>query len=198
MVAGYVMTGGKNSRMGGQKKLFLELEGRTFLEHILEAFQDLPKIYLSVECEEPYAHLGLPMVTDRIAGIGPIGGLYSGLCTCTEEAVFAVACDMPFVSRGAVERVMEAYRETGLPVVGMVDGRVHPLFGIYTKELLPVMREQIENGNYRLMDLIRRAGVRTIELGNESKVMMNINTREEYDTIRRSTENIGRICGGDQ
>lgn len=197
MVAGYVMTGGKNRRMGGRKKLFLKLQGRTFLEYILEAFEGFLKIYLSVESTEPYTGLGLPMVVDEIAEIGPMGGIYSGLRACKEDAIFVVACDMPFVSKEAVELVMEAYRQNGLSVIGAVDGKAHPLFGIYTKELLPVLEEQIENGNYRLTDLVRKADIAIIDLGNEKKAVANINTGDEYDSVRRSAENINKVCEND-
>ena len=183
--------------MGGQKKLFLKLQGRTFLEYILEAFEDFPPIYLSVESTEPYKDLGLPMVVDEIAGIGPMGGIYSGLRACKEEAIFVIACDMPLVSKAAVERVREAYRQSGLSVIGAVEGNIHPLFGIYTKELLPVLEEQIEKGNYRMMDLVRRAEIAIIDLENEKKAVANINTRDEYDAIRRSAENIDTTCGND-
>ena len=63
-IAGYILTGGKNRRMGGEKKLFLSLDGKSFLERIREAMKDFSVIYLSVETKEPYEGVGLPLIED--------------------------------------------------------------------------------------------------------------------------------------
>lgn len=177
------MTGGKNSRMGGAKKLFLEYQGRTFLDYILEAMADFEKIYLSVESGKPYEHLQMPMVIDEIAEIGPLGGIYSGLRTCKEEAIFVVACDMPFISKEAIRLVWYTFQSDGLPVIAEVNGRLHPLFGIYTKELLPHIEEMIQKKNYRMVQLVKRVGIKTIDLHDFSKEMQNVNSQKEYMTL---------------
>ena len=96
-VAGYILSGGRNTRMEGQKKLFLRYAGETFCQRILHACDCLPAVYLSVDNKEPYRKAGLPMVEDRWRGIGPLGGIASGLLTCKEDALFVMACDMPMM-----------------------------------------------------------------------------------------------------
>ena len=49
MIAGYILTGGKNRRMNGEKKLFLEYKGKTFFDHIKNSLQLFSNIYLSVD-----------------------------------------------------------------------------------------------------------------------------------------------------
>ena len=90
-VAGYILSGGRNTRMEGQKKLFLRYAGETFCQRILHACDCLPAVYLSVDNKEPYRKAGLPMVEDRWRGIGPLGGIASGLLTCKEDALFVMA-----------------------------------------------------------------------------------------------------------
>ena len=51
-VAGYILSGGKNTRMEGQKKLFLHYGGATFCQRILHACDCLPAVYLSVDQKE--------------------------------------------------------------------------------------------------------------------------------------------------
>ena len=97
--------------MEGQKKLFLRYAGETFCQRILHACDGLPAVYLSVDNKEPYRKAGLPMVEDRWRGIGPLGGIASGLLTCKEDALFVMAYDMPMMERQTVERMLEAYRE---------------------------------------------------------------------------------------
>ena len=128
MIAGYLMTGGKNRRMDGKKKLFLELEGKSFLESILDALQGFDKIYLSVEDQAPYECLDLPMIVDEIPEIGPIGGIYSRLKACEEEALFVVACDMPFVTKEAVRRLLDVFSHRNKITIAWADDMEHPFW----------------------------------------------------------------------
>ncbi len=180
------MTGGKNRRMNGEKKLFLEYKGKSFLENILNVLQSIEKIYLSVEDEAPYRHLQLPMIVDEISQIGPIGGIYSGLKNCQEEALLVVACDMPFISSSAIDRLVEHYRtavnQDGL-FIAFAEGKVHPLLGIYPRTILPYVEKQIEEQDYKMMHLLEKVGYTLIELAEDDYSTVNINTVEEYKML---------------
>lgn len=202
-VAGYILSGGRNTRMEGQKKLFLRYAGETFCQRILHACDCLPAVYLSVDKKEPYEEAGLSMVEDRWKGIGPLGGIASGLLECKEDALLVMACDMPMIDRETVKRMLKTYEamlrepvldagqqdgaesvdSAGLypPVlVASQNGRIHPLFGIYPKRVLAFAEKLIREGDYRIMHLLERAGYRTLELEGESRAMENINSTEEY------------------
>ncbi len=183
MIAGYLMTGGKNRRMDGKKKLFLELDGKSFLESILDALRGFDKIYLSVEEEAPYEHLNLPMVVDEIPDIGPIGGIYSGLKNCEADALFVVACDMPFVTKTAVRRLFEVYSHRHKITIAWADDMEHPLLGIYPKSALPHLEEQIMAGDYKLMHALVHAGYTVVTLPKEDSSARNINTVAEYEQL---------------
>ena len=165
-VAGYILSGGKNTRMEGQKKLFLHYGGETFCQRILHACDCLPAVYLSVDKKEPYEEAGLLMVEDRWREIGPIGGIASGLVSCEEDALLVMACDMPMIDTESVQRLLDTYREnTSVILAAEQNGRIHPLFGIYPKHVLPVAMQMIREGDYRMMHLLERAGYRTLETG---------------------------------
>lgn len=177
------MTGGKNRRMDGKKKLFLELEGKSFLESILDALQDFDKIYLSVEDTTPYEHLNMPMIVDKIKEIGPLGGIYSGLKNCEEDALFVVACDMPFVTAIAVKMLLEEYSRQQKVTIACTEDRVHPLLGIYPKSVLPYVEKQIQEKDYRVMNALKQAGYATVVLPKEDVSTKNINTVAEYEQL---------------
>lgn len=216
-VAGYILSGGRNTRMEGQKKLFLRYAGETFCQRILHACDCLPAVYLSVDRKEPYKEAGLPMVEDRWKGIGPLGGIASGLLECKEDALLVMACDMPMIDQKTVERLLETYdamlreqvldaeqqdgtesmtagesmatADSHLPaLVASQNGRIHPLFGIYPKRVLPYAEELIREGDYRIMHLLERAGYRTMELDTESRAMENVNSTEEYRRLAEKTK----------
>ena len=183
MIAGYILTGGKNRRMNGKKKLFLEYGGNSFLQHILNALQGFSNIYLSVENEGPYKGLGMPMIVDQYPDLGPMGGIYSGLMACKEEALFVTACDMPLLNQETVERILAVYRAEKKVTVVQTGQQIHPLLGIYPKEVLPVLKEMIQEKNYRMMDFIARTKPSVIQL-EDNKAVYNINTPKEYERLR--------------
>ena len=183
-VAGYILSGGKNTRMEGQKKLFLHYGGATFCQRILHACDCLPAVYLSVDKKEPYEEAGLPMVEDRWREIGPIGGIASGRVSCEEDALLVMACDIPMIDTESVQRLLDTYREnTSVILAAEQNGRIHPLFGIYPKHVLPVAMQMIREGDYRMMHLLERAGYRTLELGKHSRALENINSTVDYRTL---------------
>lgn len=183
MIAGYILTGGQNRRMNGQKKLFLEYEGKTFCQHIVDAFCPIDTIFLSVDSTGPYESASLPMVTDRWPGIGPMGGIASGLTVCEEEALFVVACDMPFVDRKTVEKVLMAYRSKPILTLVELNGRTQPLFGIYPRSLLPALEAQIAAGNYRMYSFLAQVEHQNVIIDPDSHAADNINTVYEYQQL---------------
>ena len=154
-ICGYILAGGRNRRMNGQKKIFLEYEGTTFCERILQAFEEFDATYISVEAESPYQELHLPIIVDEYAAIGPMGGIYSGMKSCDADALFVVACDMPMVTKEAVHLVTKMYSKQHKITVVRTNGRLHPIFGIYPRTVLPEIEKAIAKKDYRMMNFLK-------------------------------------------
>lgn len=182
-ICGYILAGGKNRRMNGYKKIFLEYEGATFCERILQAFEEFAVTYISVEAESPYQELHLPVIVDEYAAIGPMGGIYSGMKSCDADALFVVACDMPMVTGEAVQRVTKMYSKQHKITVVRTNGRLHPLFGIYPRTVLPKIEKAIEKKDYRMMNFLKENEYQVVDLG-ETAVAENINTVEDYQKLK--------------
>ncbi len=186
-IVGLIMTGGKNSRMGGNIKLFLKVGEKTFFQRIMEAMDGIEEVYLSVNIPEPYEELGLPMVIDEIAGIGPIGGLMSAMHEVEADAFIVVASDMPFVSSDIIKRIKNAWEaDPNCYVVRTLpDRREHPLLAIYPKSMLPIIEKNVSEGNYRMMAPLREAGLRYIDIDTDDPSVRNVNSIEDYQNITK-------------
>ncbi len=182
-IAGYILSGGKNSRMQGRKKLFLTYNKSPFYTHIIKAMSLLHAIYLSVDQEAPYAETGLPLIQDIYPAIGPLGGICSGLTLCGEDALFVTACDMPLIKKEHINKLIHIYEENeDCVVIARSGGRLHPLFGIYPKSVLPVMTSMIAEGNYRMRDIMKRTETIVVDLPEDDS-LKNINTPKEYENV---------------
>ncbi len=74
-VAGYILSGGRNTRMEDRKNCSSAMRVRPSARVILHACDCLPAVYLSVDNKEPYRKTGLPMVEDRWRESGRLAAL---------------------------------------------------------------------------------------------------------------------------
>lgn len=201
-VAGYILAGGKNIRMGGRKKLLLHYKGKSFYEWLKEGLWDTGAVYVSVEEGAPYECLDARLVTDIYKDAGPLGGILSGLKICMEEALLVVPCDMVPVPEGLLKVLLDTYRRTGRPVCPSAGGRPLPLPAVYVKGMLPAAKALIDEGNYRLSRLWDAPGTEYETVAADTISVANVNTSEDYAMLeedkdgytRRSTKHSEKPC----
>lgn len=177
-----VLAGGKSTRMG-QNKALMQIESKRFIDRICEELSGFSEVLISDAQKGTYEEMGLPVVYDEHDGIGPLEGIYQILQHAKEEYVFICAADMPFIKKELVEYMAE-FISSDYDCYCLVDeDHIHPLCAIYSKKMLDIVREQIEAGNYRIMQVLRRVRTKYIRLESscfDKRVVRNINTREEY------------------
>jgi molybdopterin-guanine dinucleotide biosynthesis protein A len=185
-----ILAGGKSRRMG-RDKLELSLDGRTLLESIVSRFAEVfDDLYLSVADADKYADVKLRRVVDIFPGAGPLSGLHAALANLPGNGVFLVAADLPYACPYAAKRIIELCGDNDVCIVRLPDGRLEPLFGYYSKALLPLCEKVIESGDYRMTEVIFGARARFVdpyELGalwNEN-IIMNVNFPEDYEKLEK-------------
>src|SRR6185295_19575740 len=91
-VAGIVLAGGKNSRMGGEDKAFLRVEQRPIVERTLELFRRVFREVVVVSNKPgKYADYGVDVVADEFPEVGPLAGIHAGLGRIAATYAFVVA-----------------------------------------------------------------------------------------------------------
>ena len=185
--------GGKNSRMGGYTKGLLKIHEVTFLDKILDVFEQDSKVYLSInnkfteESKEEYRNKNLILVEDLYEEIGPLGGIYSALKNCEEDYLMVTACDMPLITKEYIDK-MYSYLKDDVDVVICYDkeGRYYPLGAIYSKRIIPTIKSAIENKRYSVMGVVDKSNavkVSVEELKIDTKILSNINTPSDYNNL---------------
>src|SRR5687768_2197395 len=87
-LTGFVLAGGKSSRMGRDKAL-LDWHGNTLLQHMMD-------LVSSVAGQVHVA--GRDPLPDRLPDHGPLSGIATALETSGTNAILVVAVDLPFLS----------------------------------------------------------------------------------------------------
>lgn len=179
----------------GQDKAFLKIGPHTIVEYQLQRLTPLfEEIFLSTNSPEKFAYLGLEIVPDFVPDRGPIVGIYSSLLRAKHPFLFAIACDMPFVSPELITYMKESCSNYDVTVPETEQG-LEPLHAIYSKTCLPVMKKYIDKGGKepalskakgRVIEFFPEVKVRVINQEEISRIpggneaFLNFNTPEEY------------------
>lgn len=151
-----ILAGGDSRRMG-QDKATLVLDGKSLLERVTGTMQAIfPRVIVSVR--QPRVSLELPQVCDEVTASGPLAGLIAGLAQAETPWVFAVACDMPFVSPALVVKLAD-FRAGHQAVVPMVGGHPQPLAAFYAASALEAMRTSLASGDLSLRGMLGKLDV---------------------------------------
>jgi molybdopterin-guanine dinucleotide biosynthesis protein A len=183
-VTGVILAGGKSTRYGSNKAL-AEVHGTKLIERVVQTMEPLfEPLLLVTNTPHEYSYLELPMVEDLIKGLGPIGGIHTGLETISDEAGFFVACDMPYLNENLL-RYMVTLKEDFDAVIPRVGRMVEPLHALYTKQCLPAIRESIDSRLYQAMRFFHKIRVRYVDeeelrsIDPQLRFLFNINKPED-------------------
>jgi len=158
-----VLAGGRSSRMG-RAKPWLEVDDTYLLRYTADRLSgSFAEILVSfAEPEQLEQPVPYRVVFDRKRSAGPLAGIESGLVAARHEVVFAIACDMPYVSREAAEMAVAAARscDAAIPRVG---GRPEPVCGAYRNSALAVIRSALDSGQHRASEVVERLDVTWLE-----------------------------------
>ena len=182
---GIILAGGSSKRYG-QNKAFLEIGGIRLIDRIIEEMKNIFKqVILVTNKKNDYDYLGIPIVEDLIKGLGPIGGIYTGLMSISNQAGFFAACDMPLINKQLV-RYMVDIKDDHAAVVPLVGNEVEPLHAIYSQSCLRPIRNLIDSKCYQVRLFYDQISVRYVKedeirkFGSPSRAFLNINTPEEF------------------
>jgi molybdopterin-guanine dinucleotide biosynthesis protein A len=170
-IGGYVLAGGKSSRMGRDKAL-LELGGKPLIWH---AVTKLGRVCADVQIlsSNPELERFAPLVRDMHAGCGPLGGLEAGLGHSWHEWNLFMPVDMPFLPSAFLDhwvRTVIARERRGARVAMFTVGGVpQPLFCLLHREVALFVHEAMQRGEYKVFPVLEGAGK---ELAERQEVLL--------------------------
>lgn len=159
-VRGYVLAGGRSSRMGTDKAEIV-FEGRTLLDRAVATMGEACA-EVTVVGDRKRVPEGTASVPDGVPGCGPVGGIEAALGDCVrkggEIAVF-LPVDMPLLPGGLLRALVGAWTASKTMRLGVVveDGRMQPLISAVHAELLAAVRAALGRGDYKLQPVLRSA-----------------------------------------
>ncbi|OGR75651.1 MAG: hypothetical protein A2X32_03275 [Elusimicrobia bacterium GWC2_64_44] len=184
-IAGAVLSGGKNSRMGGRCKALLSFRGRPLIAPALDLLRGVFGSAVVIANDPAgYEGLGARVLPDILKDKGPLGGIHAALAGCGARPVFVAACDMPFLDEGLIRALaaewLRAGRGAAVPRAG---GLLEPLCGVYGPELAaPLAAFLLAASDLSVRAFLRGVPTRVLELGPDSRrVFTNLNSPADLE-----------------
>ena len=186
MVTGFILAGGKSSRMGRDKAL-LPVEGQRLVELVIRRIRPCVERVIVIgglhnarQLDDLPAHA---VLTDLQPDHGPLMAIYTGLMHTETPLNVFVPCDMPWIAWRLVERLLGACHGGVEAVASLYPlDKVQPFPLICHVKACRAIGGLLDRGERSLQSLLRQPGaqlVRIEEPGLE-RSFMNINTLADY------------------
>lgn len=187
-ITAVILAGGKSSRFGSNKAL-ANFKGVPLIERVTDLLNTIfSKLIIITNSPIEYSYLNIPLYKDLIEGLGPIGGIYTGLDAIDNDWAFFCACDMPFINEGLVRRIIEVKNGYDA-VVPKVDWKMEPLHALYSKRCLPFIKKLILEEEYQTVKSFKNINVRFVEEDEIRqfdpllRAFLNVNKQDELEKI---------------
>jgi molybdopterin-guanine dinucleotide biosynthesis protein A len=189
-VGGFILAGGKSSRMGCDKAL-LEIAGVSLIARATRLLQSVTSDTKIVASPSLYSSLGFPLVADDWPGCGPLGGIATALRVSKTPWNLVVACDLPYLTKAWLDLLIErALKSKADAVVPMNERGAEPLCAMYHKNAENRIRAAVEGGVRKITDSFADLRVEYLEpsewkaFASEGLLFKNINSPADYEEAK--------------
>ncbi len=193
-----ILAGGRSRRMG-EDKAKLKMGEETLLMRLLREFEGTGDLLVSVAKDagspkelttayeiDPAFEEEITWLRDEQEDQGPLAGLSSALSLGIHEWIFAVASDMPFADSALLEKLRKERGEAKAVIPVTSDGQVHPLAGLYHRDLAAPLRAYLKAGGRKALSFLETVPVTYVPVGE--KPVTNVNDRAAYERAVREDQ----------
>ncbi len=183
----FILAGGQSRRFGEDKLLYRLNDLRTIDYVVRVAREVCSKVYIVTKDKEKFKDIGVPLLEDLLPDQTPLVGIYTALMESSESPSLILSGDTPLIKPEVLKVLIEEYEE---PItIFSIKGKVHPLIGIYSRELLPLLEDYLKLGGRSVIEFIEGVKYKTVteeklrDLDPELVSFLNMNTREDLRKV---------------
>lgn len=190
-IIGVLLAGGESRRFG-QPKAFAEYNSKFFWQHSMHALKETTERQLIIShqnlLERFKEETGEIVLMDdpKFKGDGPMAGIYTAMKNEKSEWYLILSCDIPLISADLIHKLQTFITPDKKIIIPNIEGKLHPLVGVYHYSVYPLIERQLENKERKMMKLLNQVEVRYVtekELQTDPKIFSNINSPYDYGML---------------
>ena len=174
-----ILSGGKSSRMGEDKSLLPFSTSKTLIQYQYERLKPYFKnIYISSKINKfDFLQTKFLILDENQDVFSPILALDSIFDKLTNQKVFIITVDSPFVSIDTISKLIEESADYDICIAQ--SQKTHNLCGVFSSTISKTIKSMIRNDIHKIFYLIKNNKYNIIEFPNNNE-FMNINNKDEY------------------
>lgn len=192
-----ILCGGTSKRLknkDAESKIFLPFGNKSLVAYQFEKMQEIfPKVFISckenqresikqslldsADYKKEKCNFGEIFIAEKEEAFAPIFGILSALQEIKNEKIFVLSCDCPLVKPKTIDILCKNSKDYEI-TCAKDSTNIHYLVGVWSASLLPILRESIENNNFKLQNLGSLASIKSIFFDRAE--FLNINTKSDY------------------
>jgi len=179
-VNGFILAGGKSTRMGRDKAL-LDWHGRPMLLHMVDLLRS---------ATDDVQVVGRDRLPDRWPGRGPLSGIATALAITSSEANLILAVDLPLLTKDFLTYLRSQIEHSSRPLFACKIESHFPLCLGIRRILLPEIERRLSNGHLSVHSFIEGSDAEIVSdsqlhvAGFKAAMFRNLNTPRDYEEIR--------------
>ncbi len=186
-VTAFLLAGGLSSRMGEDKGL-MPWQDTTMAGRVIDTLRQCFEDIVILSNDGAYWRFGLPLIPDLVKGMGPAGGILTGLRNSQTALNFFIACDMPLITPEVISFILKNSK-AGMITVPLMDNRKQPLCAVYPSSITDEWERQTAMGIIKMHELLDYFNTRLLKLDGFPAghlAFANINTKSEYNQLNET------------
>ncbi|NKI74426.1 molybdenum cofactor guanylyltransferase MobA [Dickeya sp. CFBP 2040] len=181
MITGVILAGGQSSRMGGNDKGLIEMEGKPLYQYVLERLEpQVDTLLINANRHQAcYQQSGYPVIGDINPDFsGPLAGVFTGLSIAKTDWVIFVPCDVPSLPHDLVSRLLQ-FSDNHLAAYATDGLRDHPTLLLIHTSLIAELETYLSNGDRKLMLFLNQIAAKAVSFADQPLSFRNLNTPED-------------------
>jgi len=183
----FILAGGQSRRFG-EDKLLYKIGARRTINYVIDTAKEVcSKVYVVTKEREKFKDVDAHIIEDLLPDQSPIIGLYTALKETGTDRIMILSGDIPLIKPEVLKVLIKEFRE---PVtVFSIKGKVHPLIGIYSRGLLPLLEDYLKLGRRSVMGFLEGINYSLLtekdiyEEDPELRSFLNMNTKEDLEKV---------------
>ncbi len=182
----------------GRDKALLEIGGVPLVVRITRLLEPRVVAVTLIGPPERYTALGLRVVPDDRAGLGPLAGMATALGISRSEWNLVVGCDLPYLTGEWLDwLITRALGSTADAVVPESERGLEPLCAMYRAHCARALEAALDGGERKVSDVVSTLTLEKVSAARwkalDAGALKNMNTLADYEEARARLE--GKAAG---
>ena len=191
-ITGVILAGGKATRMGGEDKGLIKINGKAMISFVIELLKpQVDNLLINANRNiQAYKKFGYPVIADHLADYqGPLAGLAAAMDYVDTDFICSCPCDGPLIPDDLVDRLYTSLRKENAEISVAHDGnRIQPVYALLSSHLVSNLKQYLEKGERKIDLWFAQHKLIQVDFSDKAECFMNVNSREDQIAFSKQLE----------